>query len=866
LLRLAMSEPRQALDRGSSVLAASADPMTRSFALQAMAVAQRELGDGRAALRLVRRSLVAARRSASPPRVADVEATLGATLALQGRTKPALQHLDSALGTARGVNAARIRVRRGGVLHVVGRDIDAMRDLRAAMPALRSAGDRVYEARALSTRALVHAALGEHARADKDLARAEQLLLADGQLLESAFARHNRGQLAYRTGDLPAALRHLDEAEHIYREVGERDADLELQRSHVLLAMGMPDDARRHAAAAAEILEGNTAYANLRAEALLVAATAALAAGETAESRELAAGSVRAFRDQRRNRWAMRAQRVELLAAWLAGEATPAMLRRAQEAAVGLESWRDADAIEAHVLVGRIALRLDRLSVAEKHLSAAAASRGRGPAISRATGWLAQALLCDLRKDDRAVARSCGRGLDLLDAHRLTLGATEMRARATFHGTELATMALVRAAASSRTAELVAWSERWRATALSTPPVRPPDDAELTAELALLRTVTARLEEARGEGRPTTGFAREQSRIEATVRERTLRVSGTAMGLGSVVDSKLDVVALRDRLGAATLVDLVEIDGLVHVVTFRAGRWSRHVAGSTATVGDELEFARFGLRRVAMATTESAIRSAAGSLEGAGEALQKGLIGAAADLLGDGEVVVVPSGRLHAVPWSLLPALRDRPVTVAPSIAAWLRSRGATPPQRPKVTLVAGPHLGTGGAEVHEVCDRYAGATLLTGGAATADAVLAGLDGASLAHVAAHGTFRSDNPLFSSLQMSDGPLTVHDIERLHRPPHRLLLSSCDSGLGATAGADELLGLASALIALGTAGLLASVVPVNDAATVPLMVAVHGRLREGATLAQALHQARRWLGDSDPVLAATGMSFVALGAA
>jgi CHAT domain-containing protein len=132
--------------------------------------------------------------------------------------------------------------------------------------------------------------------------------------------------------------------------------------------------------------------------------------------------------------------------------------------------------------------------------------------------------------------------------------------------------------------------------------------------------------------------------------------------------------------------------------------------------------------------------------------------------------------------------------------------------------------------------------------------------------VAAHGTFRSDNPLFSSLQMSDGPLTVHDIERLHRPPHRLLLSSCDSGLGATAGADELLGLASALIALGTAGLLASVVPVNDAATVPLMVAVHGRLREGATLAQALHQARRWLGDSDPVLAATGMSFVALGAA
>jgi hypothetical protein len=45
-----------------------------------------------------------------------------------------------------------------------------------------------------------------------------------------------------------------------------------------------------------------------------------------------------------------------------------------------------------------------------------------------------------------------------------------------------------------------------------------------------------------------------------------------------------------------------------------------------------------------------------------------------------------------------------------------------------------------------------------------------------------------------------------------------------------------------------------------------MIAIHGRLREGATLAQALHQARRWLGGSDPVLLATGLSFVALGGA
>jgi len=60
-----------------------------------------------------------------------------------------------------------------------------------------------------------------------------------------------------------------------------------------------------------------------------------------------------------------------------------------------------------------------------------------------------------------------------------------------------------------------------------------------------------------------------------------------------------------------------------------------------------------------------------------------------------------------------------------------------------------------------------------------------------------------------------------------------------------------------------AGILASVVPVNDAATVPLMLALHDRLRAGATLAEALLQARAELGD-DPVAVATGWSFIALG--
>jgi CHAT domain-containing protein len=211
-----------------------------------------------------------------------------------------------------------------------------------------------------------------------------------------------------------------------------------------------------------------------------------------------------------------------------------------------------------------------------------------------------------------------------------------------------------------------------------------------------------------------------------------------------------------------------------------------------------------------------------------------------------------------------MPSLRDRPVTVAPSAFSWLRARRRRPPAQRRVALVAGPRLATGGAEIAQLRDRYPDAVLLGQGSATAGDVLRALDGAWLAHIAAHGTFRADNPLFSSIQLDDGPLTVHDLERLGRAPYRIVLSSCDSGVAAPVGADELLGLVSSLVPLGAAGIVASIVPVNDRAAVPLMLALHDALQKEVTLAEALLAAREAT-VGDPLAEATAHSFLALGA-
>jgi CHAT domain-containing protein len=194
-----------------------------------------------------------------------------------------------------------------------------------------------------------------------------------------------------------------------------------------------------------------------------------------------------------------------------------------------------------------------------------------------------------------------------------------------------------------------------------------------------------------------------------------------------------------------------------------------------------------------------------------------------------------------------------------------MRARSAPRPGRRSVTLVGGPDLAHAGAEVKRLADLYREATVLASGAATAGRVLAALDGSWLAHVAAHGRFRADNPLFSSLQLDDGQLTVYEIEGMNRAPHYLVLSACESGRAAPAGADELLGLASSLMPMGTAGIVAAVVPVSDWTTVPVMRSLHGRVAGGAAFPEALRMARAdAAGTGDPLAVATACSFVALG--
>jgi tetratricopeptide (TPR) repeat protein len=702
--------------------------------------------------------------------------------------------------------------------------------------------------------------MGQTRRADAEFLAAEQQYELAGQEWECATARHNRGLVAAASGRVPEALQYLADASRRYEELGTPMPDVAIDRCAVLLSAGLAADAWAETDDAARVLApGQGQAGSLKfAELLFFSAKAALAAGQPLAARERAENAARHFRRQGRQWWTARNSLVLAQSRYAGGDTGIGVYRLARSAARNLAAIRTDESPAAHLLAGRLALGRGARDVAERYLTAAARHRRSGPTNSRIDAWLAQALLCQLHDRESAMLSSCRRGLGILEDYQRTLGATELRAAVTAHGKELVAMGQRAAVRRGSGAQILAWSERWRATVQVVAPLRPPSDSEFGRDVSALREVCRQLDRDEVTGPQAVALRRERSRLEAAVRARVLR----APGMAAARNRPFMLRPLLEALNGSVLIELIELDGVLRAVTVNRSGIRVHDVGESSQAAREVDFARFLLRRLAGGRP---VPFPERSIAEAGELLEAALLGPAADQIDSDAVVVVPHGRLNAVPWGLLPALRDKSVSVNASAASWLRVVSAPVPVRRKVVVVGGPGLRSGDVELASLSARYPDATVMADGQATADRVLKELDSCWLAHLAAHGRFRADNPLFSSLQLEDGPLNVYDFESLRRAPHRLVLSSCESGRGAPAGADELLGLASSLMPMGTVGVVAAVVPVSDQMTPAFMDRLHKHVARGAGFPEALRLARSAASArADPVATATACSFLALG--
>jgi tetratricopeptide (TPR) repeat protein len=832
-----------------------------SQALQALGIAARASGDVSSALAYLQRAVRLAERAGLGARAANARISLAAVLLLVGRTRSALHALDLASVNGNIGDRAHAEVQRIGVLYHLGRHTDALAAAAHALLLLQRTPEQLWEARAWMWRALVEIDLGANRDAEEHLAKAQSLFESAGAHSHAVDVVANRGWCAAAAGRVVDALRHYDDAERLCQAAGLSTAEVILDRSRLLLTLGISDEAAATAQRSVADLAARSEFSQL-ADAMLTSAECQLANGDAAGALDRADEARREFTRQRRPGWVAVARHVGLRALYRAKGPTPAVLSRATRTADDLakRGLRSRE-LDARLVAGQVARHLGRDQIAGVQLEQVATRRRSGPPEMRAHGWLAEALLRLDRADRRGAVSALRAGMRVFDDNRATLGASELRSTISARASEFATLGQRLALESGRPERLLEWTERWRATALRLPPVRPPDDDELAADLARLRRTAADLELAAASGEPTTALERRRASLEEAVRRRARRVSGVA----AERDRPPTVAELSAALGDAALLEIAEIDGRLYGVVVADRRSHLVELGVHSAVVNELESARSTLRRLAYRRGSPASLAAAQlGADDAGRCLDELLLDPARQWLRDRPLVVVPPANLHALPWGVVPSCRNRPVTVAPSAAIWLRAATAKPMEGGGVALVAGPDLPGGAEEITLLSSLHPGAIVLMPNEATADATREALDGAALAHVAAHGTFRSDNPLFSALRMADGPLTVYDLERLTQAPHRIVLSACDSGLAGVRAGDELMGLAAALFPLGTAGLVASVVVVPDEATRPLMHRLHERLLMGESLAAALVHARA-VDDADPAVYAAGASFVCLGA-
>ena len=762
----------------------------------------------------------------------------------QGRTEQGLRLLDRAGRLVATDDRGILLVQRGYLLMRAWRGNEAVRTLDEAVALLDgNPAETENLAAALLNRSFAHLNAARVGQARADLTWCRRVATDEGYHMIAAKTLHNLGYCELLTGDIPAALQLFNAAARAYQDTAPAFLPvLANDKARALLAVGLARDA-------ASELDGAMAAFRLQrldydlADAELARSEAARATGELAAASRWAAAAERRFRrrgnEARADLAALTRLRAQL--------ATPARRTRILAEATRLAGRLRArgladDADMAELITVRALAAAGRTGEATRRL-AVVRRRGRTVPLDIALlRRLARAELAEREGRPGTALAELRDGLALVQARRDRIGSIDLRTGTAALGTELAAAGL-RLALERGSAPLVfAWLERSRAQAFRVRPVRPPADPKAEALLAELRQLSYLIREAELNGSRDLAMAARHTELRRAIKEHDWQASG--LGHAAVLAGLGDVSAALEHSGQ-TLVAILGRDGQMVAVVVRHGSARLVRLGDFETAAEAARRLSADLDtlagRMLPARLETVIRE---SIRHQAATLTAEIVAPLRGALGDGGIVFVPAGPLAGIPWGLLPDLRGRPVTVCPSastwLAAWRKGQAAADPgpDRPPL-LLAGPDLEYASREVTEIARSYPGCRPLLTQQATVGAALQALDGAPLAHLAAHGHHDQENFLFSRIDLADGPLMAYDIQKLAAAPRHVVLSSCDVGRTVVRPGEEILGFTAALLYIGTATVTSSVTRVGDDDAVGTMTAYHRLLASGNRPAEAL---------------------------
>ncbi|MBB5084417.1 CHAT domain-containing protein [Nonomuraea endophytica] len=830
-------DPEQALAAGRLVLVAAEHTgavEAAVVALRAMGLAARELGDLQAAERHLRKAI--ATPAAPPQRVAQARLSLVTVRTERGHPLQALRVAALAWAYLCPLDRAKLDTQRAVALAHLGRYQEAIaacdRSLETLATAPGTVDDRRFLAGGLLNRGLVRAYRGDWHRATQDITACLEISHAAGLAHLTRLAAANLPFLAVRRGDLAAAFAHYRAAEETLFGYPERLATMRADFAGALLAAHLPGEARALLSLAVPELEASGAHVAL-AEARLKLAQVELLTGDPRRAAEVAAQAAAELVAQDRESWLPLAREVELRSRLTLGPVTPALVRELTECADALE-FGPACAVAAAALrlaAAEAALSIDDHPTASEQLGYLTAQCRRVrpaegiPLASKAqAAHLAQpsptpplirqhalALEAALQEDSAGAFRAVRDGLAEVGGQVESLDDPALRAHAARAGERLAAFGLTLAVRGGRAEEVFEWSEHWRAVTGQAP--------------------------GGGRERGLPGVEAASSDRSDEGSEARTWMAGAERALGGVDEAAGWLRRVRENLGGAALVEYVVDQGALLAVVVTAEHVRMRRLAEVSSLGEAVVRLRYAMRRAALGDCPGA----GGDAVSCGQEVDQMMFRPLAEWIGDRPLVVVPAGPLYTLPWSALPYLRGRPVTVAAAALSWLRARTAPRPARaaPVVAATAGPDLHEAPEEVRQVLTCHPGGHEIEARIAPVLRALAEVD---VFHVAAHGVFQARSPLLSSITLADGPLMAYDLLGLDHPPRLVILSSCDAGMARAPCEGAPLGLAGTFLAQGTACVVAGMVPVRDEEALAVMTCFHELLAAGHSPSRALAEA------------------------
>ena len=851
--RAAVANPGKAGPSAQAIVAearrdGSIEPLV--VGLRAQAWSARAMLEGERAMRLLNEASRLAEGAGLGVRLGEVLVVRAAVHQELGRARSAQRDLQRAR-TLLGEQAPPELELQSAVLHQnAGRLAEAAVIYRRILQHRDSPVD--VRAKVSNNLGMIEAHFGHYGVAMALLGQAKTLALEVGPALTAYFAEGEAWVMAH-AGRLPESLRLFDEAERLFGDAALPFGELYAEYADAMLDLRLIPEARLAADHALREFTA-TGVPLMQAEAQLRVARVALLADDFPAADGAAGQAVASFRRQQRTGWAARAVVVRVEARLHGGSVTDEDLRQVRRAAMTLERLAlTTEAVEGHLVAGRAGVALERTSWAASSFDRAHALARGASMLTRLRGRMAAAAAASMRDDRSRALRHCRDGLADLQRHRRQLGSTELRVLASAHGVELGQIALRMMTRSTSQVEVFNWMERNRAAALMT--VQRSNVDDFVEEFELLRSMQAQIRAAGG-GSP--GLIARHSALEQRLRRLTWETTSTSDSASRPIPTG----ELRQLLGDRLLVEYGVLDGelFAAVVSGRDVLVSR--LGPVQVVRDEVEKLSFSLR--------SLLRPAPSGATAARIRLARSRIGHLRELLvrplnlpTERELVIVPVDVLQSVPW---PALHSAPLALSPSASFWAGTRRRARSGSDTVLLAAGPQLPAAEGEVRQLGALHDSNVVLCPPDSTVSNVANALEDVDTAHFACHGVIRSDNPMFSGLLLSDGYLTVQELELRNLAPYRVVLAACQAAADASYAGGETLGFVSALIARGTAGVLGSTLVVPDTATAPFMLRLHERLQGGFTLAAALHAARASLDLEDPADLVNWCGFTAYGAA